>query len=511
MSKRVEQVTDHEPPERAGAVDRRAFVKTAGGVVATIAFGTACGDDTPNGPNGDTGTLSVIISGLAGATAGSVTVTLPDSTDPGITVTLQDANSSGVSVGTATGVPVGTYRITYDPPAGHVITSGGDFQDVTVVANQAASAEFTVSASGTLEVEVTGIDASATTAGTVELTDTDGIPTGVAVPLPAPAAGESLASVSHPAGTVRVTVIPPPGHIHGGAAFQDIVVTAGGTVRASFAVQVVVQPGLIFASAWATALGTSNAARLDTDSATPWAAAGGNGDAEIIDATGRDFPTANCLRSAYEADATNTSVKAFSIAADGILHDSPFWPDLAVGGHLYHRAYLRNELPNYVAGFGANHPWNGETTWNWKFDNRNDGMFELIFNIQDKTVSPNVVANFACQTLLTKNTTYRLEHHVVRIADVGGEEHCNIDLRVYDAAGVLLFDNDDFRNQLGANELLSTVPALRFSVAQSSNMKIGCNGPGGSGWPGPSGNIFWAGVAASLADWCGPYVPGESA
>ena len=105
------------------ALDRRHFVPILGAAIVVASLVSCIENVTIVDPGVRTGTVEVRVSGLIPqGTAGTVTVTEPDGSDPGIDVPLPDADAQGVSLGVATNVPLGTYRITYNPPATHAIS-----------------------------------------------------------------------------------------------------------------------------------------------------------------------------------------------------------------------------------------------------------------------------------------------------------------------------------------------------------------------------------------------------
>ncbi|HWO89532.1 MAG TPA: hypothetical protein VNL98_10320, partial [Gemmatimonadales bacterium] len=451
---------------------------------------------------GETGTLEVRVSGLASSAAGTVTVTRPDGTDPGVTVAMPNADSQGVSLGVATGVPVGTYRIAYTPPSSHLLTDASNTKDVTVSANSSARADFTVQAVGTLEVRVSGFAAGATSAGSVAVTRPDGSPSGVSVSLPTPSNGASLGTAPNtPVGTYRVTYTPPSGYARtDSSAFKDIAVGVGQSARAEFGVrELSAGPALVFASDWRAATGSTVAAVGDGGK---WDVVNLSALDVVVNAAAQGltgWPSTNALRLEYNTPSSGAHGVTKAIASA--------WSAPNVGETLYFRYYVWVGLSGVDSGC-SNHPIQhapgagSQPLW-VKFEQFSGNSFVY-------TLEPQNAQNHyhRWQVNLTRNTTYRLEYKVTRT----GSETFDLSARVYDGNNTLLFDDDDFLcNQFGHNNHKLNSVETAFDVAAANVARLGgmmivdqgcLNRPGEY--------ICYGAFAVSQVDWCGEYRPGEA-
>lgn len=509
MSNRARKASRRRQIQWPRALDRRSFIKAAGGAVAATAMGACSG--LPPGEGGGTGSVQVRVSGLSTAAAGSVTVTRPDGTNPAVTIPLPDAEANGVSVGIAAGVPVGMYRITYAPPAGHVVTDPADFRDVLVVTDQTITADFAVQAAttGALQVQVLGFGAAAASAGTVAITQPDGTPSGVSLVLPPPSGGESLGSANHPVGPHRVTYTPPANHAiaAGTSDSEDVTVPGGGTVRASFQVQDLgPPPALVFASDWGTAAGTSSNAIGDGGK---WPILDNSaGSVAVVSTSGLGFPSGmtNVLRIAYDSpDATGLGIQ------NG-------WPLPAIGEFLARRYCIRSSVtvtgdhhPLQSAYQGGTCPYAAEInlfhraagTYNLTPTHKSDGQdfATVTWYMWD------------IDTDLTNDVVYQVEERFERITS----STYHYDIRIWNAAGtVILFNNSNFNDSWNGWGSLAAVPRPVITIKPVS-------GEGdclrhffivnqGRNW-GASQHIHYGGFAVLISrngSWCGPYAPGEA-
>ncbi len=220
------------------AMDRRRFVKTAGGVLVAGQL-SACNDvpgsTTPTGPTGTTGILGLMVTGLepSATSGGTVTVTPVDA--PGATQITVPVPVSGVG---ETTVPVGTYSVEYAAPAGHVLAPGAaNPQNANVVEGQTTVVDFSVAvvvAPGTLQIIVTGLGTAAT-GGSAQITRTD-IAGQAPITVDVPTSGTMATSLVP--GTYDVNYVPPGGFAlsSGVTNPQSVVVTSDSTVTATFQV-----------------------------------------------------------------------------------------------------------------------------------------------------------------------------------------------------------------------------------------------------------------------------------
>ncbi len=122
--------------------------KAVGCIIAALATVAAdCPGVAPLDPGSETGIVRVEVNGLAGnaSSGGSATVTPTGETagDP----FLVDVPASGMSE--ASGVPVGSYEVSYAPPGGHTVAPGeSTLKSLAVTKDQTAGVAFAVVANG---------------------------------------------------------------------------------------------------------------------------------------------------------------------------------------------------------------------------------------------------------------------------------------------------------------------------------------------------------------------------
>jgi hypothetical protein len=220
-------------------IDRRRFVRAASGLLLTASIAEACGAPTAGATGGGSGIVTLTITGLGQSVAngGSVTVLRTDiSGQQSITVNIPASGSASAS-----GLPTGTYQVTYTPPAGYQVTSGTqDPQTVQLASGGNSTVTFavtTVAAStGNITITVTGLGTGLANGGSASVLRTDisgQLPTNV----PLPATGSTSASGLTP-GTYSVTYTPPSGYLLGTGVNnpQSVQVTASQTQTVTFAV-----------------------------------------------------------------------------------------------------------------------------------------------------------------------------------------------------------------------------------------------------------------------------------
>ena len=263
--------------------------------------------------------------------------------------------------------------------------------------------------------------------------------------------------------------------------------------------------GVIFHSDFGTALGTSNAAIMDEGKSVPWTASGGQG-LEVIPSTGLDFPTPNVLR-----------VTALGATSGFALLRVAGLPVPAVGQSRYYRWYNRMVLTDDIeTSDDETHPHqdgNSASDSNWLMHVYHDAPTAARWMPQFRGNGPFPDDRFGGDTgvapigpQLQKNVTYRIELRITRT----GASTFTMDVRVYDSANVLLYDADDFMNQMRTNIITSR----SFNIGNLSNMgqfNAGLNGLGTGStapwWP-ASVYMYQGGIAISGTDWLGPYSGG---
>jgi hypothetical protein len=462
------------------------------------------------------GTLATTITGLAGdATAGgTLNVQSTDgSGEPPHNVTI---GGNGVA---SLALPAGAYRVSYTPPPDYSLAAGDSAsRNVSITSGQTTSIGYRVAetpaAEGTLNVHVTGVSAGAPNAGSVSILRTDA---GNDPPRTATVPSSGSYSVALAPGTYSVTYTAPSGYelASGQQNPRSTSITAGQTSAVSFTVQPVAPPppppppggGLVFHSDFSTALGMSDAAWRDTNKPQPWDAIGGNGRSnEVIRSTGLDFPTTNVLK-----------VVAGYRSGGGAASQSPRLPYQngripipAVGGSLYYRWYLRMVTPDSYMSDYATHPIQdgvagSETNWLFRIENRPNGTWNARFDVDATSANAHPNTHFGSNIVLNKGVTYRFELQIHRTGTSTFQMHA----RIYNSSGVLLYDDDDFRNANGSGSLANR-PTLQFNqISRLAGFQIGFNGLNVGG-PElfPFTLTYQSGICIRTDTWCGPYSGG---
>lgn len=453
------------------------------------------------------GTLRVQVTGLqAGASSGGSVSALRTDIGGQSPIVAAVAASGSVDVS----LQGGTYDVTYTPPAGYQLNAGQtNPQSATITNGATSNVGFAVSViaptTGTMRVQVSGILAGAPNGGSAAIQRTD-IPGQSAVTVQVPTSGTVDSTVQ--AGTYTVTYLPPSGYqLNAGQTNpRNLTITSGQTSTASYQVSQTATPvGVVFHSDWSTALGTSDNAIMDNGKSKPWTLAGGNGLA-VVSSAGLDFPTTNALR-----------VTALGSTSGFALLRVTGLPVPGVGQSRYYRWYSRMVLPDDVEpNDDETHPHqdgNAASDSNWLFHVYHDAPManHWMPQFRGEAAFPNDrfggntgVAPIGPQ--LQKNVTYRFEVKITRT----GTSTFTMDVRVYDSAGVLLYDGDDFQNQVRT----ATINTRTFNVNNLGNLgqfNAGLNGLGTGStapWYPSSVYMYQGAVAISGTDWLGPYSGG---
>jgi hypothetical protein len=359
---------------------------------------------------------------------------------------------------------------------------------------------------GSARLMISGITGTGT--GSIQTQFSDGSPTGLPSPnLPAPVNGVITYIVTNiPVGTYRLVYTPPSNHIVlnppaiGGEHFRSVTVELGGEAQVSFTAQVEAGPppaGLVWASDWSTARGTTVSAVGDGGR---WPTVGPmSGDQlEVVSAAGLNFPS------------TMSSVLAVRYnggTARGVIADG-LWDYPAVGQHIYYRVYWRMGVGDAVAN--SQHPLgsgSGADLGGYAMVHRSEAGNDFAFWMTNN-YGPDFNQIHRWQTTLTRNTTYRIEWHLHRTAI----DRVIWQIRVYNASNTLVRTLSDFVCSWSGHghSLADAIECpVEPTVLQAwGNMTISHQGL----WqvPDASGNrIYYGGVAVSRSDWCGPYVVGE--
>jgi hypothetical protein len=245
--------------------------------------------------------------------------------------------------------------------------------------------------------------------------------------------------------------------------------------------------GVLFQSDWSSALGTTDFAILDGARASPWTVSGGVG-LEVIPATGLDFPSTNVLRATASVERSGFAL----LRKTGL-------PVPAAPFNRYYRWYYRHVKPS-IAGGNNQHPvqdGNAQSDCNWTFNvNQIDNAtYRVNFGVEgvfpnDRWFSP----------ILQTNVTYRFEVHFVALSASASQLH----VRVYDSRGVLLYDDDDFRNQAGTSTLASNPTFGMNNIANLDGLNAGVNGV--VNLTQDVVHSYQGAFAVCSNGWCGPYV-----
>lgn len=252
-------------------------------------------------------------------------------------------------------------------------------------------------------------------------------------------------------------------------------------------------PTSLFASDFGTATGTGTSALRDTDQTVPWSETIGGSGGEVIAASGiTGWPSTNALRvTALEATAGFFRLQT---------------PDLSLPDVESSRWFRWYFSADWDAGLSDNqtHPIESFGADNWGFACQHDYGDGWRFYTQ--FVGETFANSRWYSPELEKGVVYRIEMQLYRVTT--GTVNCH--MRVYSAAGVLLYDDSDFQDANEAGRTLATTPELLLDTPASMGILwAGCNGISGSDWF-PSMLYGYQGCFnISDDDWCGAYVDGE--
>lgn len=475
----------------ARRIGRREFVRTTGGLFVAAAI-DACGDGT-NGP-GPKGTVRVTITGLMPGFASAGTATI---VGPGLGAPLQ-VPLPAVSEGELE-VPVGTYTVIYEPPAGYTMAPGESNEvDVTVVEDEVVDVGFeVVAATATLRIEVVGGEGA--TQGSAQVLRTD-IPGQVAVVVPVGQSG--IAEASLLPGEYRVTFTPAPGFqvTAGTQNPQEVELTAETLTTVTFTVEAISAPtGVLFHSDWSTALGVTAAALRDTGKAKPWGFHGGS-TGSIVTAASlglTNWPTANAFRCQRQTHQMSVDIGAPSAGSARhfryylqVTYDDTH--GAASNGMIEHGVETADALDGGGDGMNFYRIPRNNGTWFPGFREISTGY---------RYIAPGLS--------LLKNHTYRLEWRLAY-----GASTYTVQVRIFNASGVQVASDEDFHRVLPAPESTGAKlgsESFAYTASDHRYFRVGCNGPS-SNFPlggDASDTLFVHGaVAISTTDWCGPYAEG---
>jgi len=296
-----------------------------------------------------------------------------------------------------------------------------------------------------------------------------------------------------------------------GSGTDDVVVTIGGKgLSLSAAFEYTASGGLpadMLHSDWTTKTGTDDDALRDTSQGTViWATAdGGPGQLSVIAATGLGFP----------GSITNVLKNDMSVAQSSEIQTTSL-PVPAIGESQYDRWYFRCDFDpgvGTVAG-GSHHMWytqvGAETSTHGIFylgarESSGGAEDEIIlwFNCPDGPGGGGWVIPRRTIAYLDRDTVYRIERHWYRV----DADNVNLHMRLYDAAGDILYDDDTIGSD--TNEYLADAGSINIGESDiDTYFDIWSFGENSAGWA--AGELYVAAYAHRTDDWCGPHDAQES-
>jgi hypothetical protein len=481
-------------------------------VTSTVSVATGQAAATAFTVAANPGTLRLVVSGVDPAAPGAGTATIQRTDIPGQAPTPVSVPPSGAL---DTPLAPGTYLAAFAAPAGYELTPGqNNPRSTLVIGDQTSIVAFqvgTIAADGSLHVVVDGLDAAAADGGNLEVLRTD---ISGQTPVVYGILASGILDVTLAPGAYRLTYAAPTNHqlSPGQQNPRTMAIQSSQTAPTTFQVMVIPPPvGILFSSDWRTGTGQTTAAIRDTSQAASWDTHQGSGFAssgiETAAALGlTNWPTANAF-----------IVRAFDDSPDRLasaqIHRNLGTP--TNGSHRYFRLYAamlwgdshgdgttghgEHGIESAAVGSG------GGTGWNLYQIPNSDGTWFPGF----REISTGV-RYVADGLTLAKNATYRLEWHLAY-----GAGSYQVQVRIYNAAGTLVGDEDDFYLRSPLIDQTQRLGAGMFTLADATNhgwFRVGCNGPGSNF---PLSNIVanepfraHGAVAVSDSNWIGPYSNG---
>jgi hypothetical protein len=245
--------------------------------------------------------------------------------------------------------------------------------------------------------------------------------------------------------------------------------------------------GIVFSDNWTGRNGSTEALLVGD----VWDTAGSSGVLSVIDSTGLDFPSAQCVRviTLFRGDGGST---AQNIRIGEGLASSPL-PALASNGdEIAFRWLMRcTSQEPWPSADRINHNienGNGNQNWLHRTHVADDGSWTFDFSFPG-TANPSNLFGLATTSLnsdriyFAKDKTVQVELRIVRL----DATTFNAFARVYEAPqggwqegspGTLLYDESDFKNVNGSTNLgAGTPPVLTFvNLDQMRALQMGTNG-----------------------------------
>lgn len=265
----------------------------------------------------------------------------------------------------------------------------------------------------------------------------------------------------------------------------------------------------LFFSNHSTALGSGDAALLDTSKAIPWTQhGGGTNQLAVVSAAGKDMPTTNCLEVQHRTGAPSF----YWLTCNNI------WAAPANNGDsISFRDYLRVEIGDGEGNtaYANTHPWESEGgtgSVNGQFYARHyggysNGTYPSLFAVDQAsfpftgwTPGGNSDPLHPGDPMpLDKFRTYMTEWKWTR----RGATSWDLDMRI-SAGGVLLFDRNSIKAWGGSSgqTLANNGQNLTVDVAHIQMMRVGLNG----GFTASAlQRVYWGGFGVAYGDFIGPY------
>lgn len=272
----------------------------------------------------------------------------------------------------------------------------------------------------------------------------------------------------------------------------------------------------IFADAWDGPTGVSVNARTDNGKWTY------DGDTShtllaVVDAVTEGVssgcPSPQCLKVAH-------TQSAGSVFSGQVGLTSGVWTSPQVGDKRFIRWYERFDIPDSEGdctavdgGTNSHHPQengNGGSDESWEelWAPKANGTVNWRFNSVPASSKWDLTSGVGTVAFLTKSVWYRFEVSFLRT----GVNAYTLDLRVYDASGVLVYDKNNIRD---ANGLTTTLASQQGSSpgwftmtdANIDKFQFGTNGGGAFQALSTTRYSYLAAVCLRSDDWCGAYNP----